>query len=79
METEHFYAVSVGRRPGIYRTRGECAEQTRGYEGARYRMCASFQGAVMFISEETIRTKKRSVSLKFDHTPPRSVLDSLQA
>lgn len=32
-----FYAVRVGRKPGIYNSWDECEEQTKGFHGAEYK------------------------------------------
>lgn len=32
-----YYAVRKGRKPGIYRTWGECRDQVHGYSGAEYK------------------------------------------
>ena len=34
---KNFYAVKVGRQPGIYTTWAECEQQVRGFPGARYK------------------------------------------
>lgn len=37
MAKTKFYAVWVGRKPGIYRTWDECATQVNGFPGAKYK------------------------------------------
>ncbi|KAF5368515.1 hypothetical protein D9758_002392 [Tetrapyrgos nigripes] len=40
-----FYAVSVGRVPGIYETWDECTAQVKGYPGARYKLFRKLEEA----------------------------------
>lgn len=46
-----FYAVHIGRKPGVYPTWSECEEQVLGYPGARYKKFATREEA-----EEYVRT-----------------------
>lgn len=43
-----FYAVKVGRTPGIYTTWKECEEQVHGFKGARYKKFPVARDALVF-------------------------------
>ena len=45
-----FYAVRVGRQPGIYRTNDEAQAQVSGAPGNEYRGCRSYDEAKRFIA-----------------------------
>ena len=51
-----FYAVRVGRRPGIYSTWDACQKEVKGFPGAMYKSFASEEDAQVFI-EGTPRHK----------------------
>lgn len=56
-----YYAVKVGRIPGIYQTWDEAKEQVNGYSGAIYKSFATLQEAEQFFSgsiEQTNDSKK---------------------
>lgn len=48
-----FYAVKVGKTPGIYETWADCQTQINGYSGAVYKGFATREEAAAFISGET--------------------------
>lgn len=48
-----FYAVKVGKTPGIYETWADCQNQINGYSGAVYKGFATKEEAAAFISGET--------------------------
>lgn len=59
-----FYAVRVGRQPGIYKTWAECLEQTGGFSGARFAKFASIEEAQDFMQPsglERAAKRKREV------------------
>lgn len=49
----NFYAVKVGRQPGIYKTWDECKEQVSGFSGALYKGFQTKKEAEEFISEKS--------------------------
>lgn len=55
-----YYAVKVGRIPGIYQTWDETKEQINGYSGAVYKKFATYQEAKQFILdfEDCVYDKK---------------------
>lgn len=53
MAKKNFYAVAVGRKPGIYTTWNECKEQVDGYSGAKYKGFITEDDALRFLNGET--------------------------
>ncbi|XP_002164284.1 ribonuclease H1 isoform X1 [Hydra vulgaris] len=51
-----FYAVRVGRKPGIYETWKECQLQVEGYPDARYKKFKCSEEANNFLSQNDSRT-----------------------
>lgn len=49
MAKNKFYAVKVGKIPGIYSTWGECEAQTKGVAGAKYKSFATLKEAEDYI------------------------------
>lgn len=47
--SEKYYAVKVGKTPGIYRTWAECAQMVQGYPGASYKRFQSMEEAEHFL------------------------------
>lgn len=47
-----FYAVKVGKTPGIYETWAECEAQVKGFKGAKYKKFPTYEEALNFIQEE---------------------------
>lgn len=50
----NFYAVKVGRQPGIYKTWDECKEQVSGFSGALYKGFQTKKEAEEFLSGKPI-------------------------
>ena len=50
--TGKFYAVRIGRRPGIYHTWDECLSQVRGFPKATFKSFSSLTQAESFVSGE---------------------------
>lgn len=46
-----FYAVKVGRKPGIYKTWSDCESQVKGFSGALYKSFSSQAEAEAFIGD----------------------------
>lgn len=59
-----YYAVRVGRTPGIYLTWDECKSMTSGYPGAIFKSFKSLQEAEAFIGGRTVSFDKMDVSAK---------------
>lgn len=54
MAKNKYFAVKVGRKPGIYGTWDECKAQTEGVSGAKYKSFPSFEEAEQYMSGENI-------------------------
>ena len=52
MAKKNFYAVKVGKTPGIYRTWAECKSQTEGVSGAMFKGFATEEEAKLFMGIE---------------------------
>lgn len=48
----NYYAVRVGKKPGIYKTWDECKNQVHGFKGASYKKFSNLKDAENFISHE---------------------------
>ncbi|MET3617617.1 ribonuclease HI [Peptoniphilus olsenii] len=48
----NYYAVRVGKNPGIYNTWDDCKAQVHGYKGASYKKFSNLEDAKNFISQE---------------------------
>lgn len=59
-----YYAVKVGRIPGIYQTWDETKEQINGYSGAVYKKFATYKDAKQFILdfEDYVYDKKEDTN-----------------
>lgn len=67
----NFYAVKVGKQPGIYKTWDECKEQVSGFSGALYKGFQTKREAEEFLSGKPISdtdTKKSSLGEDVDVT-----------
>lgn len=61
MAKRKFYAVKVGRNPGVYQSWSECEEQVKGFSGAIYKSFASMGEAEEYlssISENKVEIRK---------------------
>lgn len=52
-----YYAVRVGKEPGIYNTWDECKSQVHGFPGAEYKSFTSYEEAQSFINNNITVTK----------------------
>lgn len=61
MAKKKYYAVTVGRIPGIYGTWDQCKEQTDGFSGAKYQSFSTLEEAEQFVlganNDESVVTK----------------------
>ena len=48
MSKKKYYAVKVGKTPGIYFTWADCSEQVTGYKGAKFKSFESIEEALEF-------------------------------
>lgn len=58
MAKKKFYAVKVGKTPGIYGTWSETEEQVKGFPGAVYKSFSTEEDAIRYISCEDIKEIK---------------------
>lgn len=58
MAKKKFYAVKVGKTPGIYGTWSETEEQVKGFPGAVYKSFSTEEDAIKYISCEDIKEIK---------------------
>lgn len=61
-----YYAVKVGRSPGIYRSWPECEEEVRGFKGAKYKKFKTEKEALEFINGNEKSLGKDISELKDD-------------
>ena len=50
MAKKKYYAVRVGRKPGIYNTWAECQKETKGVSGAAFKSFATREEAMAFVN-----------------------------
>lgn len=55
MAKKKFYAVKVGKTPGIYLTWNECEEQTKGFSGAVYKSFPSLEEAEHYMIDDEVK------------------------
>ncbi len=60
MSKKKYYAVKVGKTPGIYLTWADCSAQVTGYKGAKYKSFTTIEEAVEFIGDNIKITKKET-------------------
>jgi len=53
-----FYAVSVGRKTGVYHTWKECEMQVKSYSGAKYKKFTTMQDAKQFVNAGKVEHKQ---------------------
>lgn len=53
-----YYAVRVGRNPGIYHTWDECKRETVGFKGASFKKFSTLEDAKAFINEKEEKKKE---------------------
>ncbi|MCI5620335.1 MAG: ribonuclease H family protein [Lachnospiraceae bacterium] len=60
-----YYAVKVGKTPGIYRTWEECKEMVDGYPSAKYKSFSSLAEAEAFVGGDSEETQESIVNYAF--------------
>ena len=53
-----YYAVRIGRNPGIYHTWDECKRETMGFKGASFKKFSTLEDAKAFINEKEEQKKE---------------------
>lgn len=64
MAKNKYYAVKVGKEPGIYKTWDFCKEQVEGYSGAEYKSFKTKAEAEAYLRGEPIDTREKISSQK---------------
>jgi ribonuclease HI len=57
-----FYAVRIGKEPGIYHTWSECLDQVRGFPKAIFKSFASLSDAEKFVNNESVEGGETKVT-----------------
>lgn len=61
MGKQKFYAVRVGRTPGIYQTWNQTKEQVDGYSGAEYKSFYTFEEAEDYLKKLDVSSEKENI------------------
>lgn len=61
MQKKKYYAVKVGKTPGIYLTWADCSEQVTGFKGAKYKSFTTIEEALEFIGDDKIEVATEEV------------------
>lgn len=61
-----YYAVRVGKIPGIYNTWDECSKQVIGYKGAVYKKFDSYDDALSFLKDNKVHHVGTEENVKKD-------------
>ena len=63
MSKNKYYAVKVGKKPGIYLTWDECSKNVTGYKGAIYKSFPTYEEATTFLglSDKVVKPTKREI------------------
>ena len=59
MSKKKYYAVKVGKTPGIYFTWDDCSAQVTGYKGAKFKSFSTIEEALEFVGDNHIKTTKK--------------------
>lgn len=61
----YFYAVKVGRKPGVYNSWPECQDQVTGIKGAKFKKFPTKEEAEQFAKEGYLYLLSLDFSLRF--------------
>lgn len=64
MPKKKYYAVKVGKTPGIYLTWDECSAQVTGYKGAKFKSFSTIEEALKFIGDDSIKSMEKEAKAK---------------
>ena len=59
MRTQAYYAVSVGRLPGVYRSWSECKEQVHKFPNCKYKRFGNPWAAQRFVDDQSLPQMKQ--------------------
>jgi ribonuclease HI len=81
MAGKKYYVVWSGRKTGIFETWAECEQQTKGYQGARFKSFSTLEEATQALkggfSKTTTSSTKKSTSKNKPSTAPTIDMDSI--
>jgi len=69
MSKKQWYAVRVGKTPGLYKTWGDCERQVSGFSGARYKGFPCRNEASQWLGKPVKYTKKKASKGKSGKKP----------
>ena len=75
MSASKFYAVRVGRIPGIYTSWSDCSKQVNGYSNSIYASFTTHAQALLFMNSES--KSKKSIETSFTSLPVAASIKSL--
>lgn len=64
MSKKKYYAVKVGKTPGIYFTWSDCSAQVTGFKGAKFKSFPTIEEALEFIGHDSINDMKKNDTVK---------------
>jgi ribonuclease HI len=62
--SKYFYAVLIGRTPGVYDTWAQCKEQVNGYPFAYYKKCLTSETAIQIFDNHQLKKKQKEEILR---------------
>ena len=72
MAKKKYYAVKVGRTPGIYLTWADCSSQVIGYKGAKFKSFITIEEALAFIGDDNMKSVKKQDTVEYKVTSKKS-------
>lgn len=80
MSKKKYYAVKVGKTPGIYFTWADCSAQVTGYKGAKFKSFPTVEEALEFIGDNNIKPVEKEVKVKTTNatTKTKTTVNSLK-
>lgn len=64
MSKKKYYAVKVGKTPGIYFTWADCSAQVTGFKGAKFKSFLTIEEALEFMGDSAVKNEKKEVEVK---------------
>ena len=72
MAKKKYYAVKVGKTPGIYLTWADCSSQVIGYKGAKFKSFITIEEALAFIGDDNMKSVKKQDTVEYKVTSNKS-------
>jgi hypothetical protein len=60
-----YYAVRIGRKPGIYQSWNECEQYVKGYPNAKYKLFSTLRDAELYLHMEEGTPQESAMSCRF--------------